>query len=399
MKRKSEPPPIASGTSHWPLPAPVFKALAAAHQRVWGVRMYAVLPDGELALGKPPCGKRDCDDCRKARQLAVGEALRWGEPSVEFCPNRHLVWAVPVMRNQELLGGIVCEAGEDMVFPDDPARTPLDVRGACAALLRLAEEHNLTNAALLESRRLRHGEERLRAEAIHAYKSRGAPDLRAACRMEEESLLDAVRRNDKGAARAALNRMVVAIHFQAGRRLEVLKSYCLELAVILSRTAAETDRNGAAPLDEQLGHTAELAALATEEDLLAWLSALLNRVMERMLPPRPRDTRAAYLRALEHMRRHFSGPLSREETARAAGVSPAHFSRLFKKHAGCGYSEMLTRMRVDKARQLLAHTDKALCIIAMECAFTDQSHFQNVFRRVTGRTPGFYRAECRGNGK
>lgn len=382
----------------WPVTPAGLRRLMRDFGRAWGVRVYAVLPGGGLALGKPPCKTPECDACRAARRLAVNEALRWGEPSVEFCPSRRLLWAVPVMCNQELLGGIVCEAVEGRVFPADPATPPLDVRGACAALLRMAEARNLANAALLEARRLRHGEERLRAEAIHAYKEHGMPDLRAACLREEEALLDAVRGNDPGAARAALNRTVVAIHFHAGRRLDVLKSFCLELGVTLSRTAVEAGGNPAPLLGEQFEHMTALAAMDSEEELLAWLGALLSRVLDSLAALGAPGPHAACQRALAHMRRHFSGPLTRGDAARAAGVSVSHLSRLFRRHAGCGFAEMLIRMRVNKARELLARTDKELCLVALECGFADQSHFQNVFRRATGETPGRYRAARRGVG-
>ena len=63
------------------------------------------------------------------------------------------------MHNQEVRGGLVSEADESRVWPADPAAVPLDVRGACADLLALAEEHNVLNAALMEAHRARHSQE------------------------------------------------------------------------------------------------------------------------------------------------------------------------------------------------------------------------------------------------
>lgn len=191
---------------------------------------------------------------------------------------------------------------------------------------------------------------------------------------------------------------MVAIHFHAGRRLDVLKSFCLELGVTLSRTAVEAGGNPAPLLGEQFEHMTALAAMDSEEELLAWLGALLSRVLDSLAALGAPGPHAACQRALAHMRRHFSGPLTRGDAARAAGVSVSHLSRLFRRHAGCGFAEMLIRMRVNKARELLARTDKELCLVALECGFADQSHFQNVFRRATGETPGRYRAARRGVG-
>jgi AraC-like DNA-binding protein len=373
----------------------VFRRMAARYRARWRLPLYAVAPDGTLLAGRPPCRQGGCDTCRAARGLAVSEALRWGEPAVEFCPRRRILWAVPVMRNQELLGGLVSEAEESRVFPADPAAAPLDVRGACADLLALAEEFNVTNAALLAAHRARHGQEQLRAEAIHAWKARGADDMREAWLREEPALIDAVRRGDAPEARAALNRVLVAIHFSAGRSLDVIKSYCMELAVTLSRAAAEAGGSPAALLGANYEQMAALSRLDSEEELLAWLIGLLQRVMDSLASRAAPDQPAQCARALRFMREHCGEMITRDDAARAAGVSPSHFSRIFKRHADRGFADLLNQMRVNRACELLARSGRELCLIALDCGFSDQSYFQKVFRRYTGQTPARYRASSR----
>jgi AraC-like DNA-binding protein len=58
---------------------------------------------------------------------------------------------------------------------------------------------------------------------------------------------------------------------------------------------------------------------------------------------------------------------------------------------GWSFTELLTRLRVDRACQLLVRTDAPLAQIALECGFGDQSYFTRVFRKRTGQTPGGYR--------
>jgi len=96
-------------------------------------------------------------------------------------------------------------------------------------------------------------------------------------------------------------------------------------------------------------------------------------------------------RALEFMETHLADDLTREQTARVAGLSPSHFSHLMRAKTGWSFTELLTRLRVDRACQLLVRTDAPLAQIALECGFGDQSYFTRVFRKRTGRTPGDYR--------
>ena len=373
----------------------VFRKMAARYRARWDLPLYAVAQDGVLLAGHPPCRRAGDAACCEARRLAVSESLRWGEPAVEFCPRHRIIWAVPVMRNQELCGGLVSEADESRVFPPDSGTPPLDVRDACADLLVLAEEHNVLNAALLAAHRARHGQEQLRAEAIHAWKARGADDMREVWLREEPALIDAVRRGDAPEARAALNRVLVAIHFSAGRHIDVIKSYCMELAVTLSRVAAEAGGSPAALLGANYEQMAALSCLDTEEELLAWLIGLLQRVMASLASRAAPDQSAQCARALRFMREHCGEMITRDDAARAAGVSPSHFSRIFKRHAGRGFADLLNQMRVNRACELLARSDRELCLIALDCGFSDQSYFQKVFRRYTGQTPARYRVSRR----
>lgn len=79
------------------------------------------------------------------------------------------------------------------------------------------------------------------------------------------------------------------------------------------------------------------------------------------------------------------------ELAGIAGVHPAHLARTFRAVHGCTTGEYARRLRVDRARELLATTDLPIATIAARCGFADQSHLTRVFRRTVGTTPARYR--------
>ena len=62
---------------------------------------------------------------------------------------------------------------------------------------------------------------------------------------------------------------------------------------------------------------------------------------------------------------------------------------------GENFTEALNRMRVDRAAEILARTDRSLCLVAMDCGFGDQSYFTKVFRRYLRVTPREYRLRHR----
>jgi transcriptional regulator GlxA family with amidase domain len=60
---------------------------------------------------------------------------------------------------------------------------------------------------------------------------------------------------------------------------------------------------------------------------------------------------------------------------------------------GKSFSDLLTHMRVERAKEFLCRTDRGILDIAMECGFCDQSHMNKAFRKFAGRSPGQYRKE------
>jgi AraC-like DNA-binding protein len=79
--------------------------------------------------------------------------------------------------------------------------------------------------------------------------------------------------------------------------------------------------------------------------------------------------------------------------AREAGVSVGQLSRLFKRALGCSIPEFRNRLRIDRAAELLRSSDKAITTIALECGFTNLTHFHRVFVRSRGRSPSVFRRD------
>lgn len=72
------------------------------------------------------------------------------------------------------------------------------------------------------------------------------------------------------------------------------------------------------------------------------------------------------------------------------GLHPRALQRRFAKE-GLDYRSLLTRCRIERARQLLAMTDRSIASIASELGYTDASNFARVFRKCTGSAPAEWR--------
>lgn len=373
------------------LEADGFAALAAEHRRRTRFPLAAVDPEGRFLAGAgrlPECAHHAA--CQPARALAVQEALRWGEPSVTCCACGRALWAVPVLRNQQLCGGLVV-AGVPLASPTRAGALDRRVTAAGRFLLQLAEAHDLTNAALLAARRQSARRERDKAEAIHQLKDRLHDDLRSTYLHEEPALLAAIRRGERTEARRILNRVLVGIYATGGANLNLLKSLALELIVMMARAAVQAGGDPGVILGLNYQSLTALARVGDQEALSAWLCDMLEQLIDAIKTHTRHPNAVLLARAVDYIEEHLADELSRETVARAAGLSPSHFSHLMRARTGWSFTELVTRLRIDRACHLLAHTDQPLAQIAQECGFGDQSYFTRVFRKRTGRTPGDYR--------
>jgi AraC-like DNA-binding protein len=79
--------------------------------------------------------------------------------------------------------------------------------------------------------------------------------------------------------------------------------------------------------------------------------------------------------------------LGRSALAAAAGLHPNHLSRLCRRMEGMPLLAWLTRLRMERAKDLL-RSGMALEAVIAVCGASDPSHFRRTFRRIVGATPG-----------
>lgn len=88
-------------------------------------------------------------------------------------------------------------------------------------------------------------------------------------------------------------------------------------------------------------------------------------------------------------------PLTVAGLAQACGLSPRHFLRAFRESLGSTPRQYVLDVRLDRARQLLAGSDRDVASVALACGFSHSQHFSNRFRQQTGLTPSQYRRTVR----
>ena len=92
--------------------------------------------------------------------------------------------------------------------------------------------------------------------------------------------------------------------------------------------------------------------------------------------------------AVAYIRENFSADISLSSLAKKFCVSPEHFSRMFKKETGLGFSKYLNSLRLQYAEQLLKTAENInITRVAENCGFEDSNYFSKKFKEVYGISP------------
>lgn len=100
----------------------------------------------------------------------------------------------------------------------------------------------------------------------------------------------------------------------------------------------------------------------------------------------------AITRARKFIDEHQAETLSLGQVAQAVNMSSFYFCKVFKKATGLNFTDYVSRVRVERAKNLLLNPNVRITEVAYEVGFQTLTHFNRVFRKVTGESPSSYRS-------
>jgi AraC-like DNA-binding protein len=107
------------------------------------------------------------------------------------------------------------------------------------------------------------------------------------------------------------------------------------------------------------------------------------------------QTYRSLTQAREFMRHAYGRSVSLPDVAAQANLSPYHFLRVHKRAYGETPHEFLTRLRIEKAKTLLARGSHNVTEACFEVGFSSLGSFSNLFAYRVGRSPSEYQRYAR----
>jgi AraC-like DNA-binding protein len=122
------------------------------------------------------------------------------------------------------------------------------------------------------------------------------------------------------------------------------------------------------------------------------LSMLSNQVVVQQDNAEP----PVITRAKEYIHEHQTEELSLGQVAKSVNTSTFYFCKMFKKVTGINFTDYLSRVRIEKSKNLLLNPNLRVSEIAFEVGFQSLTHFNRVFKKILGQSPTEYRAQLLG---
>lgn len=349
---------------------------------------------------------------QRARADGIQQAVRWGEPYMFFLAPGVLTWIVPLVDGARILGGLT---GGEVRTDDDgtdrltainyltEAGCPRKNAAAYVKQLPVWAQSQTPEAAqflfectyaitsLTPTRLTRNRENSLQqrqiAESIQERKQ--SADRRYPIR-EEQMLLSLMRVGDLNGARRVLNDMLAAMFLYSPNPV-LIRARAIEMMGFLVRAAIEDSPVMEPLMERHQEWIGQIIGSESFERLCEVLRHMLDDFANFIFTQGYNRSSPSVQRILACIGANFMSNLTLDSIAADVGLSRYHVARVVKQRTGKTITQHIRTLRVKKASELLALTNKPYVEIAYDLGFADQSYFIKQFREMTGTTPARYR--------
>ncbi len=209
----------------------------------------------------------------------------------------------------------------------------------------------------------------------------------------EKEVLSIVRKGDVDTIDAFIDAMP---YFTSGKlsfdALRQIKNTFIVTATLISRAAIEEGMNVDDALSLSDFYIQKVDALQSDKEIAA-----LNYKMVKDYAKRVKEikelTPLAY-QIKRYVLSHLDESIAIEDIVEELGIPKSTLFRRFRKEMTCSINDYINEVKIEKSKELLL-SGSSFASIAYCLGYSSQSHFSNMFKKVTSMTPSQFKEEHR----
>ncbi len=130
----------------------------------------------------------------------------------------------------------------------------------------------------------------------------------------------------------------------------------------------------------------EFMNMETIEEMEFWYESLIRKVNSMLREQN--DSKSQILeKAIKFIKIHYCDTISLKVVSDYCNISESHLSKLFSTYKQYSFIQLVTSLRIEKAKSLIREKNKSIGEICEEVGYENQEHFSRVFKKMVGVSP------------
>lgn len=143
----------------------------------------------------------------------------------------------------------------------------------------------------------------------------------------------------------------------------------------------------------------DLYSMTSLSEVTEWfIKHIFPKIIEQMNSHQVSRQRKLVQQILFYIHEHYDTDLSLQHIADEFEISPSQLSRVFKEETSVNFGDYLIQYRMEKAKEMLIHTNMPIKDISEKLCYTSVQNFNRIFKHVVHMPPGQYRKQFREKG-
>lgn len=358
------------------------------------------------------------EKCRRSYENVSNECYRWKDTYFSTCHAGIVLWSFPMVIDSEQVGAIVC--GQVLLWKPDryfykqlkqfnEDISDIDI------LKEKVEKLNIISAEKCKSiasmlyifvNYLTKSNTGLfyRQQEINEWRSYMTKQIKerkekykntkfdnSVYVKREKSLLQYIRTGNREKVEELLPKVCTDIEILFDFDLDGVKKGSLELITLISRAAIDGGVESNISLDICREFNMKIDTYKTAEELFDGIYKVILKLIDIVYLLIDNNQHSTLKKAKAYINDNYNKDITIKKIAAYLYISDYYLCHLFKNNLNYTVNDYITRVRIEKAVELMNNREMNIKDIMYKVGFSSQSHFTKTFKKILGVTPGVYR--------
>lgn len=199
-----------------------------------------------------------------------------------------------------------------------------------------------------------------------------------------EKILDAAEKKDIGTAHRIVDGFFEKIKKNPSVDIESLKDVVLEMSIVLLRRHFRNVEEINEVYGRRVIPSNELKKLENIKAIEEWIGEIVDKLFGEKTEI---DKNGYVFKIKERIQKDYNTSITAEEIAEELHISSYYLMHLFKEEEGMTFNQYLTKVRIDKASEMIESGQYKVYEIAEAVGYKDAAYFSYIYKKVTGNSP------------